>query len=188
MTAKEKSTHPHIESIPYFGTTWYRRSVSYWLRRALASVIFFFVLVIFTLMTEGLVQVIATDRSVPLLVRGIILVIIVAAIVRSVIKAWSAFNAVNRARKHGAAMSLAEASGEPPRSPRERRRSAGGGTGTGAFATAGSVAAGALLVISVVFNFGWGVVLLIVSFQKYLTPEEFAAWQKIERKRRQHAD
>jgi hypothetical protein len=52
----------------------------------------------------------------------------------------------------------------------------------------GSVAAGTLLVSSVVFDFGWGVMLLIVSSQKCLTPEEFAAWQKIERKRRQHAD
>lgn len=182
---REKS---EIESIPYFGTTWYERGASYWFRRAVWSLICVCALTIFALVTWGLCEAIAT-APISIWVRLAILAVVAAAIVRSSLKAWSAFDVVNQARRSGKAVSLAEASGEAPRTYAERRRLAvTGGSTTGALAATGSVLGSGLLVISAVFNIGWGVVLLISSFQRYASPYEFAAWQKIERKRRQHAD
>jgi hypothetical protein len=172
-----------VESLPFLGRSWYRRGASYWIRRALITLAFLFVLAVLTAMTFGLVQGIATS-NIPLWVRVLLLAIAAAAIVRSIFKAWSAFSIANRARKRGIALSMAEASGEPRRSARERqRRGIAGGAGLGALAMLGG---GALLVVSVLFNFGWGVILVIASCQKYFSPEEFAAWQKIKRQEEQH--
>jgi hypothetical protein len=37
------------------------------------------------------------------------------------------------------------------------------------------------LVIGVIFNFGWGAVLFLASFQRYFSPEEFQAVEQIKR-------
>lgn len=140
------------------------------------------VLIVFSLMTVGLINTIVTD-SIPMLVRILVLTLIAAAIVHSMIRAWGAFNVVNRARKQGEAVSLAQASGDN-RTYRQRRRASAGGAGLGALAWAGSAAAGGLLVISVIFNFGWGVVLFLASFQRYFSPEEFQAVEQITRQQR----
>jgi hypothetical protein len=173
---------PAVVSLPFLGRSWHRRGPSYWLRRALWSFCCLLVLIVFSLMTGGLINAIVTD-SIPMLVRILVLTLIAAAIVHSMIKAWGAFNIVNRARKQGEAVSLAQASGDN-RTYRQRRRASTGGAGLGALAWAGSAAAGGLLVISVIFNFGWGVVLFLASFQRYFSPEEFQAVEQITRQQR----
>lgn len=152
-----------MEKLPFLGRTWYRRGWAYWFRRALWSLCTLLILVLFSLITGGLVAGIATD-TIPLWVRVVILAVIAAAILRSMVIAWTAFNTVNRARRHGTAMSLAQASGETPARRRPR-----------------VLVTGALLVISVVFNFGWGIVLFVASFQRYFSPAELRAWQRLEK-------
>ena len=177
--ARAPQAKQQVESLPFLGRSWRKRGVSYWIRRSLITVVFVLVLVLLRTITYGLVQVVAT-ASIPLWLRVLLLAIAASAIARSMIKAWSAFNIANRqARKRGITMSMAEASGEPRRTARERqRRGVAGAAGLGALAVLGS---GALLVVSVLFSFGWGVILVIASCQKYFSPEEFAAWQKIKR-------
>lgn len=168
-----------VESLPFLGRSWYRRGPGYWARRALYSVVCLLVLGLFTFISWSLVQAIATDNEIPWWVKVLVLAVIAAAIAYSVIRAWRALNVMNRVRRGGRAMSLAEAAG----ARRAGRATTASGTAVGALARAGSVVGGALLVVSVVFNFGWGVVLLVMSFQRYFSPEEFAAWQKLNRTR-----
>lgn len=177
MTTTDRR-HPHeVEKIPFYGRTWYKRGVAYWLRRALAIFIMLLGLTFASLMTGGTIQYLATTTDFPLWLRVLLLIIAAAAIVHSTVKAWSALSMMNRARRKGIPLSLAEASGEPKLSYRERRRQAiRGSSGWYAIAMLGG---GGLLAISVVFNFGWFLVLIIISCQKYTSPEEFAAWQKI---------
>jgi hypothetical protein len=175
-----------VVSLPFLGRSWYWRGPSYWLRRALWSFCCLLILIMFSLMTGGLINAIVTD-SIPLWVRILALTLITAAIVHSMIKAWGAFNVVNRARKRGEAVSLAQASGDN-RTYQQRRRASAGGVGLGALAWAGSAAAGGLLVIGVIFNFGWGVVLFLASFQRYFSPEEFQAVQQIKRQQQRRED
>lgn len=171
-----------VENLPFLGRSWYRRGASYWIRRAMITGMLLVALAVMTVMTGGLVEGIAT-ANMPLWVRVVILIIIAAAVVRSMFKAWSAFSITNRARKRGIALSMAEVVGEPHRSARKRqRRAVAWGAG---FAPLAMLGGGALLAVSVVFNFGWGIILVIASCQKYFSPEEFAAWQKINRKRSQ---
>jgi hypothetical protein len=42
--------------------------------------------------------------------------------------------------------------------------------------------------ISVIFNFGWGVVLFFTSFQRYFSPEEFQAVEQIKRQQQRRED
>jgi hypothetical protein len=171
------SAPSQVESLPFLGRTWYRRGSAYWLRRALATLLMVVALVVCSLITYGVGQAVATAH-IGVWARVIILIAAAAAVARSIVKAWTAFDVANRqARRQGVATTMAEAAGERRRGARERQRRAIGGSATlGALAGAGS---SALLVISVVFNFGWAVVALLASCQKYLSPEEFAAWQKI---------
>ncbi|MGH3720296.1 MAG: hypothetical protein ACRDRI_15915 [Pseudonocardiaceae bacterium] len=182
MATKAGKNAPHgpvVVSLPFLGRSWYRRGPAYWLRRALWSFCCLLILIMFSLMTGGLINAIAT-ASIPMWVRILLLTLIAAAIVRSMTKAWGAFNVVNRARQRGEAVSLAQASGDD-RTYRQRRRASTGGVGLGALARAGSTAAGGLLVISVIVNFGWGVVLFLASFQRYFSPDEFHAVEQIKR-------
>lgn len=182
---KDAPQDPAVVSLPFLGRSWYRRGLSYWLRRALWSFCCLLILIMFSVMTGGLINAIATD-SIPMWVRILVLTLIATAIVHSMIKAWGAFNVVNRARKRGAAVSLAQASGDN-RTYQQRRRASAGGPGLGALALAGSVAAGGLLMISVIFNFGWGVVLFLASFQRYFSSEEFHAVEQIKRQQQKRA-
>ena len=73
---------PTVVSLPFLGRSWYRRGPSYWLRRALWSFCCLLVLIVFSLMTGGLINAIATD-SIPMWVRTLVLTLIAAAIVQA---------------------------------------------------------------------------------------------------------
>lgn len=179
-----KTTNPPttVEELPFLGKSWYKRGFSYWLRRSLFTLGTCAGLAVSATITVGLAQAIATDSTVPLWARVLILVAISAAIVYSMVRAWSSLHIMNRARRRGVAMSLAEASGRPPENPQKRRRRVvSGSAGLGSAAMLGG---GALLVISMVFSIGWAIVFVVMSCQKYFSPEEFAAWQRIEHERR----
>jgi hypothetical protein len=142
--------------------------VAYWLIRVTIAGLVTFILALGCLMTWGLGY--GLWRSgLPLLVRISFLLVIVAAIVRSSIRAWSAFVLVERSNRVARPMTLAEAAGDRS-SPRERRRAGVAGAARGA-AAIGSAVSGALLVISVVANFGWFVVLFVCAFRRYYLGE-----------------
>lgn len=180
MGTKAKKSARQIERIPYFGRSWYRRGPGYWVRRVVLSLICLGMTILLGFISWTLVDTIAVDPTVPLWGRALILAVVAAAIWFSSVKAWRAFNVVNRAHRQGMLVTLAEASGEPRRSDAERRRrvvARGAGLGS-----AVAIGGGALLVISVLFCIGWGVVILLTSLQRYVSPAEYAAWQRIERR------
>lgn len=108
--------------------------------------------------------------SVPLAVRVVVLALAAAAIVRSSVKAWTAFIRVDRAERAGRALTLAQAVGDHTDARTVRRRGIAGAA-AGASAGLGSTAAGGLLVISAVFNFGWFVVFFVSAFRRYYGDE-----------------
>lgn len=143
-----------------------------------------FILAVACVMTGGLGY--GLWRSgLPLIVRILLGLVIVAAIVRSSIKAWSAFILVGRSNGGAHPMTLAEAAGDTS-SPRTRRRAGSAGAARGIAAAMGSAAAGALLVISVVANFGWFVVLFISACQRYYLGE-YAARVRLQQWRDLHS-
>lgn len=157
-----RSPKPPIERIPFFGATWYKRGIAYWTLRVVAVFLLLMLLGVSTAMTFGLGYGFWT-LSVALAMRVIVLVIIAAAIVRSMIKAWSAFIRVGRSRRSGHEITLGEAAGDTS-SPLARRRAGWAGSTTGVMAMMGSAVAGGFLVISVVFNFGWALVMFVSAF------------------------
>jgi hypothetical protein len=111
--------------------------------------------------------------SIPMAVRVALLVVVAAAIVRSSVKAWSAFIRVDRSERAGRGLTLAQAVGDHTDARTVRRRGMAGAA-TGATAVFGSVASGALIIISVAFNFGWFVVIFVSAFRRYYG-EEYSA-------------
>jgi uncharacterized integral membrane protein len=175
---------PPIERVPGLGRTWYKRGVAYWTLRAVFVLMALFILIVGCFMTGGLGYGL-WQSGLPLIVRILLFLIIVAAIVRSSIKAWSAFILVGRSNRGTHPMTLAEAAGDRS-SPRERRRAGTAGAARGTAAAMGSAVSGALLVISVVANFGWFVVFLICTFQRYYLGE-YAARARLQQWCDQHA-
>jgi hypothetical protein len=175
---------PPIERVPGLGRTWLKRGVAYWIIRFMAAWLLTFMLAVGCVMTGGLGY--GLWRSgLPLLVRLVLFLVILAAIVRSSIKAWSAFILVGRSNRGTHPMTLAEAAGDRS-SPRERRRAGMAGTARGTAAVMGSALSGALLAISVVANFGWFIVFFICAFQRYYLGE-YAARVRLQQWCDQHA-
>jgi hypothetical protein len=128
-----------------------------------------FILIVGCFMTGGLGYGL-WQSGLPLIVRILLFLVIVAAIVRSSIKAWSAFILVGRSNRGTNPMTLAEAAGDRS-GPRERRRAGAAGAARGTAAVMGSALSGALLAISVVANFGWFIVFFVCTFQRYYLGE-----------------
>lgn len=175
---------PPIERVPGLGRTWYKRGAGYWTLRAIFVLMALFILIIGCFMTGGLVYGL-WQSGLPLIVRILLLVVIVAAIVRSSIKAWSALILVGQSNRGTHPMTLAEAAGDGS-TARERRRAGTAGAAGGAAVAMGSAVSGALLVISVVANFGWFIVFLICTFQRYYLGE-YAARVRLQQWCDEHA-
>jgi hypothetical protein len=110
------------------------------------------------------------QSGLPLYVRIFLLLVMVAAIVRSSIKAWSTFILVGRSNRSGRPMTLAEATGDTT-SPRERRRATMSAAARGTTGWMGASLSGGLLVISAIVNLGWFAVLFVSGFQRYFGGE-----------------
>jgi hypothetical protein len=150
-----------IERLPFFGTTWYRRGVAYWSRRALLSSLLLVALAGATLMLVGFVSGIE-DRSIPIALRVVIYGIVLAAVVRSFIKGFQALISVERKRRAGEHFDAPDAM----RSSRSRR-AGWHGAGSGAATVMGSASAGASIVLTVIGYYGW----IVVWFLFTLRPE-----------------
>lgn len=156
---------PPIERVPGLGRTWVKRGPGYWTLRVIIALMLTFILIVGCFMTGGLGYGL-WQSGLPLAVRILLMLVIVAAIVRSMIKAWSAFILVGRSNRTAHPITLAEAAGDTT-TPRERQR-------MGVSAAVRGMASGGLLAISVVANFGWLVVPFISGFQKYYLGEAIA--------------
>ena len=163
---------PPIERVPGLGRTWCKRGVGYWTLRVLIAWFLTFIFVLGSFMT-GTLGYTLWREAMPMPVRIGILLVMLAAIVRSMIKAWSAFIVVGRSNRTSHPVTLAEAAGDTT-SPRERRRMGMSAAFRGSGAVLGATLSGGLLLISVVVNFGWVVVLFICGFQKYYLGEAVA--------------
>lgn len=160
---------PPIERVPGLGTTWYRRGSAYWTIRVIFAFFLFLPLIIGCGMT-GSVGYGLWQSGLPLSVRILLLLVIVAAIVRSSIKAWSTFIRAGRSTRNGRPMTLAEAAGDTT-SPRERQRATMSAASRGIAGALGAGLSGGLLVISAIVNLGWFVVLFVSGFQRYFGGE-----------------
>lgn len=153
---------PPIEKVPFLGTTWYTRGVAYWFRRSIASILMLIGLLAGTVITVSLIGVIVESRAAVGLKIGA-LVVIALAIAYSLVQAFAAFFRVERLRKQARIL-------RPTfdyRSELAKRRRYGTMAGLLAVAVrAGSLLAGALLVVSVIACIGWFVVLFIWTLQK----------------------
>lgn len=160
---------PPIERVPGLGTTWYRRGPAYWMIRTIFAFFLFLPLLVGCGMT-GSVGYGLWQSGLPLYVRIFLLLVMVAAIVRSSIKAWSTFILVGRSNRSGRPMTLAEATGDTT-SPRERRRATMSAAARGTTGWMGASLSGGLLVISAIVNLGWFAVLFVSGFQRYFGGE-----------------
>lgn len=155
-------TPSDIEPIPFFGTTWYKRGFSYWVRRVIASLLMLLALIVGTLITGGAVGGIITSKA-SLAVKIPILLVIVSAVAYSSYRAFVAFFRVEKLKKNGDILRPG-VDKESAVSRASRYGMAGGALA--ALARAGSALAAALIVISVVFSFGWFVVMFLWTLQK----------------------
>ncbi|MBK0868301.1 hypothetical protein INP57_15920 [Saccharopolyspora sp. HNM0986] len=170
MSKTDNKVHVPIEKIPFLGATWYTRGPDYWFRRVLASILMFIGLMVTTAITGGLIGAIVTS-SVALPVKVVALLVIASAIGYSLVRAFAAFIRVEKDRSAG---KLLRPGLDSSKAIARNRRYGGAGIVVAALARVGSFLAGALLVVSVVFCFGWFVVLFIWTFQKELGVEHDA--------------
>ena len=141
------------------GTTWVERGPAYWVRRVVAAGLMFLALAVAAVITGSLVGAIATS-DVALPVKGGALLVVACAVGYSFVRAFSAFVRVERIRAEG------ELFRPGFRAEQEVARSRRLGEAGGIAAALVQAGAGILLVISVVFCFGWFVVLFLWSLQR----------------------
>jgi hypothetical protein len=166
-----KSTKPRpIEKLPFLGTTWYTRGAAYWFRRVLASVLMLIGLTAATAITAGLVGAIVQSNS-SIAIKFVALVVIASAIIASTLRAFKAFFRVERNRKIGR---IFRPDFDSQAATSKGRRHAGVAAIVAAITRTGSLIAGALLVVSVVFCFGWFIVLFLWTLQRELGVEHDA--------------
>lgn len=156
---------PPIERIPFFGRSWVKRGAAYWILRVLAGILLFIVLGLSCGMTFSIAYGLWVS-DLPIAAKIVIYAHMLAAIIRSSIKAWSAFIIVGRSNRTDAPMTLAEAAGDST-SPSSRRSKNTSAAFRGTTAWLAGGAAGGLLVISFIVNLGWVVVMFASAFQKY---------------------
>lgn len=156
---------PPIESIPFFGRSWVKRGTSYWILRVFAGMLMFVLFGVGCGMTFSIAYGLWVSDSV-LAAKIFVYALMLAAIIRSSIKAWSAFIVVEHSNRTDAPLTLAAAAGDST-SPSDRRSRSTSAALRGSTAWMAGGAAGGLLVISVIVNFGWVVVMFASAFQKY---------------------
>jgi hypothetical protein len=112
---------PPIGSIPFFGRSWVKRDASYWILRALAAILMSVLFGIGCGMTFSIAYWIwVSDWA--LAAKIVIYAFMLAAIIRSSIKAWSAFIVVELSNRTDAPLTLAEAVGDSTSSSVRRSR------------------------------------------------------------------
>jgi hypothetical protein len=147
-----------VESIPFFGRTWYVRGVGYHFRRVVAALLWLVTLVVATVIVYDIFDFASTVRSVPGRWgwrAGFAVLLIV-----SLIRPAQAFVKGERARRAGELL-------RPRYVPGMRERRPGGGVAVGAMARVGNPVAVALLVISAIFFYGW----FLLQLYAMLRPE-----------------
>jgi hypothetical protein len=176
-----KATKPPIEKLPFLGTTWYKRGASYWLRRVLGCFLMSLMLGGATVMTAGRIGAIVESR-VAMIIKVIALGIVACAIALSTFRAFKAFFRAERNRKLGR---LLRPNFDSERAAEQSRRYGTVGAILAATARAGSLVSGALLGLSVIFCFGWFIVIFLSTFQKEFGVEHDARLRLQRRQRRQ---
>ncbi|MBC7724910.1 MAG: hypothetical protein H7146_09210 [Burkholderiaceae bacterium] len=164
-----RSTHPvgpPVPKLPLLGTTWYRRGVGYWLRRAGVVLFVLLILAIFGLYVGAVFDAIAT--SLHGAARVVLLGLATGTVIASVIAA------VRQQRRYTAW--------------RAPRSATAGGLGAGVSARGGSPLAGAFLIVVALVGIGWPLLWLVMSCRRYSGPAEVAAVQGVAQWKAQHPD
>ena len=164
-----RATHPlgpPIPKIPLLGTTWYRRGVGYWLRRAGVVLIVLLIVAIFGLYVGAVFDAIAT--SLHGAARVVLLGLATGTVIASVIAA------VRQQRRFTAS--------------RAARSATAGGLGAGVSARAGSPLAGAFLIVVALVGIGWPLLWLVMSCRRYSGPAEKAAVLAVQEWKAQHPE
>lgn len=168
---------PPVPDVPGLGTTWYHRGAWYWARRSVLITLLAFVVAVATLLGGGVFAWILSIHT--LWLRLLIFSLALVALMLSLVRGLTAFNAVRVAQKQGIHLPLSAA--YRSRSPfsktvptRGGRAIAGTGAAVGVGAAAGNDALGGLLALAVVFIYGDLLGALLVACLKY-APREFPA-------------
>ena len=179
MTTKHLNGGPPIPEIPILGTTWYRRGVAYWLRRAgisLFAIAMFALFVFFiTAVLDGFTSEMGTQGR------------IITYVIAGCAVAWSFYTAIRaqirqkRAHSAGHSLGLGEAN-----RPGKATRALGLGAGVGTYG--GSPIAGGLLMLGALFGIGWFGVLMAATFRRYLGPDEVKAVRGVTDWKKQHTE
>lgn len=174
---------PPIPKIRLLGTSWYRRGVGYWARRAGLSLLYLLLLAMVLLVVGAVVSAIVSATTG--WTRVAILAAVALVVLASYVHAVRALVLRRRARRQGGAPLTAA-----QRRDLERRRRRGGaaGLGTGGATLAGSTVGGAFLLVGSLAVVGLASTIVVDSLGKYLSDEEFYAAQGIARWRAQHPD
>ena len=160
------STGPPVPRIPVLGVTWYRRGPAYWIRRAGVSTAVFVMLAAFGVYVGGVYAAIATASG---STRVILTIIATSSVVLSFVMAVRAQRRPHAPLDRGAAA-----------------RAGSSGARLGIMSSGGSVAGGAVIIVSALLGIGWFVVFFAMSFRRHLGPAEIAAVEGVERWRAQH--
>lgn len=141
-----------VERVPFFGTTWYTHGIGYWFRRVLAALLMLAGLLTAFAFEYAAFSIGSTFSAAP--ARWAWYITFAVLLVVSFVRPTRAALDARRRRKAGLVL-------RPDYTPGMSTRAGGGGAGVGYLATTGSVAAGAFLLVSVVFFFGWFVFLFL---------------------------
>jgi hypothetical protein len=162
------SLEPKIESLPWFGTSWFTRGPSYWFRRALLSLMFLGIVAV-ELWILGLLLEAVRPTPNGQIVSVVILGVVVVVGVATGLWLW---------RRQSAGQS-----------ERVSRRAIWGGASAGAaagvLARAGSVLGAFFIVFGAIFTVGPFAVLFLMSFTPVPSPERQAR-ERLERWYQEH--
>lgn len=151
-----------IEKLPFFGTTWYTRGPAYWFRRALLSLLALLTLYGATAGMVGLFGAIVESKD-PITVKVIALSVITLGISFSFVWALQEFFRAERRRRAGQLLRP----GVSSQLATQRGRQYGAlGAALAVGARGGSLIAGVLFVVSIIFCYGWLVVFFINTLRR----------------------
>lgn len=165
---KSTPSGPPLDSLPFFGTSWYRRSVSYWVLRLLAAFIFIVISAIVFAMAAGITVSFINDGTSPWIVIPIALCVALASTFHH------GKTVIRYQRERAQVGDTTLLTSEKP-----KRRSRGVNSGAAGFLLSGLGGLGSIVVI-LAMPFAIGVFpWLLYIYLKPLAPGELRARRKV---------
>jgi hypothetical protein len=172
---------PPIPKIRLLGTSWYRRRVGYWARRAGLTCVYLLLLGLVGFIVGDLIYGAVTEAHG--IARVVALVVLVGITIASYVHAIQGSVRRRHERRDGITPLTPEQRREQQR---RQRRSGRFGLGTGVGASGGSAVGGAFLFVGSLVFIGAVTMIVVDSLGRYLNNDEYFAVQKVEAWRAEH--